>query len=82
MGEQSQIAAGDTQELHRCLDSFWKSGTLIKVAVGTIAAGGILTGGIPALIEAGAGAIAVGTTAGTGIAMVTGGAIAPFVASK
>ena len=30
--EQAQIDAGDTKTLHRCQDSFWKSGTLVKVA--------------------------------------------------
>jgi hypothetical protein len=81
MGEQSQIAAGDTQELYRCVDSFWHSGAAITIGTGALVAGAtIVSGGTAALVEAGAGLAATGITAGTGIVMGTGGATTAAVA--
>ena len=52
LGEQAQISAGDTQELHRCQDSFWKSGSLKYVAAGATVVAVAATAGTAGLFAA------------------------------
>jgi len=65
--EQAQIDAGDTKKLHRCQDSFWKSGTLVDIGEGAAIAGVVIaTGGVAA---AGIGSSAAAAGAAEGVAL-------------
>jgi hypothetical protein len=86
MAEQSQIAAGDTHEPRRFQDSFWKSGALVKAAVGTFVAGATTASAgstcVISLLPAGAtagGAAAAAATGRTGIGMAVVGGVAATV---